>query len=81
MNYAWHDVLGIAGVALVLVSYLLVQMQKLGANTQSYTLSNALGACLILVSLTRDFNLSAFLIESSWLLISLYGFARSFAAK
>ena len=37
-----------------------------------------LGAGLILVSLARDFNLSAFLIELVWLLISLYGLARIF---
>jgi hypothetical protein len=35
-----------------------------------------LGASLILYSLTVDFNLSAFLIEAFWLLISCLGMAR-----
>jgi hypothetical protein len=35
-----------------------------------------LGASLILYSLTVDFNLSAFLIEAFWLLISCFGMAK-----
>ena len=38
-----------------------------------YTLANAVGAALILYSLVFDFNLSAVIIETSWLAISLYG--------
>jgi hypothetical protein len=34
---------------------------------------NAVGAGLITLSLCFDFNLSAFLIELAWILISLYG--------
>ena len=38
--------------------------------------TNATGAILILVSLLHDFNLSSFVIEIAWLLISLYGLTR-----
>jgi hypothetical protein len=37
---------------------------------------NGLGALFILYSLWFDFNLSAFLIELIWLLISLVGLGR-----
>ena len=81
MIYSWHDVLGIAGVILILASYLLLQMGRLDANAPAYSLSNALGSVLILISLSHNFNLSAFVIEGVWLLISLYGFTRFLARR
>jgi len=76
MNFSWHDAVGAAGVSMVLLTYLLLQMEKLKAQSPAYSLSNALGALLVLVSLSHEFNLSAFVIESVWLLVSLYGFVR-----
>lgn len=76
MNYGWHDLIGITGVVLVLASYLLLQAGRLQADRLGYSVANAAGAFLILVSLWFDFNLSAFVIEAMWLLISLYGIAR-----
>ena len=78
MDYELHDLIGNVGVLLILGSYLLVQLRRLDATGVPYLLVNGLGAGLILVSLARDFNLSAFLIELVWLLISLYGLARIF---
>ena len=37
---------------------------------------NALGASLVILSLYYDFNLSAFIIEAFWVLISLLGIGR-----
>lgn len=76
MTYIWHDVLGNIGVVLVLAAYLLVQMNKLSAIKPPYQIANALGAFLILVSLWNEFNLSAFIIEAAWFLISVFGFVR-----
>ena len=42
---------------------------------------NAAGALLIIVSLIFDFNLSAFVIEVFWLLISLLGLWRSLISR
>ena len=81
MSYGWHDVVGNVGVLLVLVVYLLLQLQKLSASTALFSALNAIGALMILVSLSQVFNLSAFIIEAVWLLISIYGLLRSvFAA-
>jgi len=41
-----------------------------------YSLLNALGASLIILSLLDNFNLSAFLMEAFWVLISLVGVVR-----
>ena len=76
MTYGWHDLLGNVGVIMVLVSYLLLQLQRLSATGPPYLLANGLGALLILISLVNEFNLSAFVIEAAWLLISVYGLIR-----
>ncbi len=80
-NYTWYDLLGNIGVALILVAYFLLQKEKLSNKDFSYNLMNALGAFLILLSLIFDFNLSAFIIESIWLLLSLPPLIRYFRNK
>ena len=75
-GYEWHDLVGNLGVLCILGSYLLLQMGKVSSDSGGYLLSNALGALLVLVSLVYDFNLSAFIIESAWLAISIYGLIR-----
>lgn len=76
MSDGWHDIIGTLGVALVLICYLWLQTGRLRAEQLSYSVANGLGALLILVSLAVDFNLSAFLMEAAWLVISLYGILR-----
>jgi len=44
-------------------------------------LLNALGASLVMVSLLFDFNLSAFLMEAFWFLISLFGLLRTMSSR
>ena len=76
MVYSWHDVLGIIGVAFILIAYLLLQLERMSATGPSYLLANGLGSLLILVSLVNEFNLSAFVVEATWFLISLFGLMR-----
>ncbi len=76
MVYSWHDVLGIIGVAFILAAYLLLQLERMSATGPSYLLANGLGSLLILVSLVNEFNLSAFVVEATWFLISLFGLMR-----
>ena len=81
MTYSWYDFLGNVGVLLILLSYLLLQMKKIKSQSMYYSLMNATGALLILVSLYFNFNLSAFVMEIFWLLISLYGLWQSRTVK
>lgn len=81
MDYRWYDLVGNAGVILILGSYLLLQADRLRSDAIGYSGANGLGAFLILVSLYFEFNLSAFLIEAAWLLISLWGLARRLARR
>jgi hypothetical protein len=72
-----HDVVGALGVFLIVGTYLLLQLGKIGAKELRYSLVNAVGAALVLVSLYSEFNLSAALIEGFWLAISIFGLAKS----
>jgi len=77
-GYEAHDLLGNLGVLFILATYLLLQLEKIDVSSLAYSALNAAGAGLILYSLVFEFNLSAFLIESAWLAISLYGLVRQF---
>ena len=81
MNYSWYDLAGNIGVLMMVIAYLLLQMEKLSSSAVSYLLLNAVGALLVILSLTFHFNLSAFLMEVFWLLISLYGLAKPLFSK
>ena len=76
LDYSWFDLVGNIGVLLMVVAYLLLQLEKLSSSAVSYLLLNAVGAVLVIVSLMFRFNLSAFFMEAFWLLISLYGLTR-----
>jgi len=67
------DIIGNLGVTLIIAAYLFLQMNKIDSTSISYSLLNAVGAGMIIISLTESFNLSAFLLEFFWVLISLWG--------
>jgi hypothetical protein len=73
---ALHEIVGNVGVVAILVAYALLQLGRLDGRGWRYAALNAVGAALILYSLTHAFNQSAFLIESAWLVISLFGIGR-----
>jgi hypothetical protein len=76
----WYDVAGSLGVAMIVGAYLFLQLGRVASDSLRYLLANALGAGLILISLSEEFNFSAFLIEAFWLAISVLGlWRRTFA--
>ena len=81
MNFHLFDLAGFIGVLLIVVAYLLLQLDKLPSSSPRYSLMNAAGALLIIVSLVFKFNLSAFIVEAFWFLISLLGLWRSLIAR
>ena len=76
MKYGLFDFLGNVGVVIMIVAYLLLQLNRLDSNSLAYSLLNAFGAGLVILSLSVNFNLSAFIMEAFWILISLIGFYR-----
>lgn len=78
MTFYWHDWAGYIGVAMMLLAHLALQSHKLHGNGLVYQLMNVLGALGVMLSLMfGSFNASAFFMEVAWLLIAIYGIARS----
>ena len=72
----WYDILGTLGVAIIVLTYILLQTERVRSDQLVYSLMNAIGAALILVSLYFDFNLPSVVVEVFWLLISLFGIGK-----
>lgn len=70
------DIIGTIGVGIVLLAYFFLQTEVAKYNDYIYLALNALGSALILFSLVYKFNPAAFLIESCWVAISIYGALR-----
>lgn len=73
MEILWHDVVGSIGVTIIVGTYLLLQLHRLNSTMMAFSVLNAVGAALIIVSLSQEFNFSALIVEAFWLLISVYG--------
>ncbi len=76
MGYGWHDLMGNIGVAVIILSYLALQLERVDSRSIRYSMLNGVGALLVVFSLMFEFNLSAFIIEVFWVLISVLGIIR-----
>ena len=67
------DVGGVIGVLLVLLAYAGIHFDWFDPKRAPALLMNLFGSALILVSMIRAFNFSAFLMEAAWAAMALYG--------
>ena len=74
-----HNYIGFGGSAMIIVAYLLLQIEKLSSDHIAYILLNLIGASAIIFSLYFEPNFSAFIVEAFWVLISFVGLFRYFA--
>ena len=81
MNYHFYDFVGNLGVIFILGTYFMLQLGRMSSSSVSYIVLNGLGAAFILYSLLYEFNMSAFIVEAAWLLISLMGLGRLYLAR
>jgi hypothetical protein len=77
----WYDILGTLGVAIIILTYVLLQIERVRSDQLTYSLLNAIGAALILVSLYFDYNFPSVVVEFFWLLISLFGIGKYFIRR
>ena len=77
----WYDILGTLGVAVIVLTYILLQIERIRSDQLAYSVLNAFGASLILVSLYFEFNLPSVVVEGFWLLISLFGIGKWFLRR
>ena len=78
MQFAWYDIIGSIGVATIILTYVLLQTERIKSESLLYSALNGLGAGLIAFSLLYSFNFSAFVVEVLWVLISIYGIVKYF---
>lgn len=71
--------IGIIGVIIILIAYLLLSTGHWSAHGLKYQVLNFVGAWMILFSLYFYWNLSSVLIEIAWILISIYGMYKAVA--
>ena len=67
------DIIGLSGVALLIITYALLQLDKINPKGFWYSFNNLIVAVLVTVSLIYTPNLASIVIEVFWFLISLYG--------
>jgi hypothetical protein len=73
---SWTDAAGLGGVLIILIAYAGAAMGRVDPKRAVSLAANLLGAGLILLSLSRAFNLSAVAMEGAWALVSLAGLLR-----
>ncbi len=73
---ALENAAGQVGVALILAAYAAAQLGRLDPVKAPSLAMNFAGACLIILSLTKDFNLSAFEMEAAWAAVAAFGLIR-----
>lgn len=81
MTYALYDILGTLGVGVIILTYVLLQLERLRSEHVIYSLLNAVGAILILISLYYSFNFPSFVVEFFWLWISLFGIGKYYRQR
>ena len=77
MSFNITDIIGLLGVALILLAYGLLQLERINPKSVHYSAFNGIGAILILISLIYSFNLASFIIEIAWLVISVFGLVKA----
>ncbi len=73
MKIGLTDVIGLAGVVMMLGAYILLQRQKMKFDDYPFLSLNAAGSFFVVISLLREFNIAAFFVETAWVAVSLFG--------
>ena len=67
------DLIGFVGVALLIGTYALLQLDRIDPKGFWYSFNNMMVAILVTVSLVYTPNLASIVIEFFWFIISVYG--------
>ncbi len=67
------DAIGLLGTLMVVLAYVLLQLERIDPKSLSYNMINLAGATLLLFSLCFNFNLASLAIEVFWIGASLIG--------
>lgn len=76
-----HEVIGLSGVALMLLAYSLLMSGRVAADTLQFHGLNLCGSLMMIYSLLHDWNLPTFIIELAWSGVALFGLWRLLRAR
>lgn len=66
------EILGVAGFGIYVLNYTLLTVHRLTSQSKAYFVLNMIAATFVLIGLTHSFNLASALIQSLWIVISIY---------
>lgn len=75
------EIVGYSGVALLIITYAMLQLGKIDPKGFWYSFNNLLVALLVTVSLLHTMNKPSMVIEVFWFIISLYGIVMFYKRK
>jgi hypothetical protein len=75
------DIIGLIGVALLIVTYAMLQLDRIDPKGFWYSFNNMIVAILVTVSLLYTMNKASMVIEVFWFIISVYGLIMYFKRK
>ena len=75
------DTIGYIGVALLIVTYAMLQLDRIDPKGFWYSFNNMIVAILVTVSLLYTMNKASMVIEVFWFIISVYGLIMYFKRK
>ncbi|MDB4335280.1 hypothetical protein OAA05_00395 [bacterium] len=77
----FSDYIGFSGVALLIVTYAMLQLDKIDPKGFWYSFNNMIVAILVTFSLLVTMNKASMVIEVFWFIISVYGIVMYFKRK
>jgi len=72
------DLIGYTGVALLIVTYAMLQLDRIDPKGFWYSFNNMIVAILVTFSLLHTMNKASMVIEVFWFIISVYGLVMYF---
>jgi hypothetical protein len=75
------QIIGLIGVGITLLAYVLLNLRRINPRQWLYSGLNAFGSLLIMFSLFYAWNLAAWVMELTWLIVSLYGIYQALRVK
>ncbi|OIQ45289.1 MAG: hypothetical protein BM558_04380 [Roseobacter sp. MedPE-SW] len=72
------QIIGVIGFSLYITAFTLLQTGRICGNSIGYTCFVISAASCVLISLISAFNLAAFLIQTSYVSLGLFGLSRRF---
>ena len=72
------DFIGLVGVTLLVITYGMLQTDRIDPKGLLYSFNNMIVSILVTVSLIYNFNLASMVIEVFWFSLSAYGLIKYF---